>query len=274
MFSIRQFGYPSAFSMRFSVETEIPVFSAKSSTVQRRIARQALICSEVIKNIIPVYVFMIPIVSNVEYNGLHVVFIIPCKHVSVLENGITMPIANLTRSKRIETPAPRFNVDRFANRARATDFVWQYIPTFCVYCPLTQQIYLDYDLFNIENDRGVVVLPKTHLSCFFGVEETAITETSLMLVTNNNLSRAQLFDRKRRTKSISAQSGLIHLSTSHNFFPIILKSDLKRLKDDRPFLMLRSLKTDRINKLSHFDRSQIQTTIIEKLAGSTSRWGW
>lgn len=213
-------------------------------------------------------------VSNVEYNGLHVVFIIPCKHVFVLENGTTMPFANVMSTKHTDAPAPRFDLQRFTNRSRATDFVWQYIPTFCVYCPLTQQIYLDYDLFNIESDKGIVVLPKNHLSCFFGVEERAITNTSLMLVTNNNLSRAQLFDRRKRAKSISAQGGLIHLSTSQNFLPVILKSDLKRLKDDRPFLMLRSLKTDRISSLSHFDRSQIQTAIIEKLAGSTSKWGW
>lgn len=72
MFSNLQLGYPSNFSMRLSVEIEIPVLSAKSSTVHRRIARHALICSDVIKNIIPVYEYMIPMVSKVDYNGLYI----------------------------------------------------------------------------------------------------------------------------------------------------------------------------------------------------------
>jgi len=217
---------------------------------------------------------MIPMVSKVKYNGLHVNLFNSFKHVAVAGNSITMSFSNVATKQPIATEYNKFNIVQYLDRPRATDFVWQYIPTFCVYCPLTQQIYLDYDLFNIESNKGVVVLPKGHLSSIHGIENYAVNNTNLMLVPNNNLSRAHLFDRKKRHKSVSAQGGLIQLSTSSNFFPIILKSDLKRLKNDVPFLMLRAIDISKLDSLSIFDKSQIQNTIIEKIANSVSQWGW
>lgn len=170
--------------------------------------------------------------------------------------------------------SPRFNTAQFSDRIRAKDFVWQYIPSFCIYCPLTTQIYLDFDLYNIENDKGVVVLPRNHLSSIYGVLNNAISPTTLMLVPNNKLSRAQLLDRRTRGQSVSAQAGLIDLATANDFLPVVLKSDLKRLKSDVPFLMLRSIQLPKLNSISQLDRYQIRTTVFQKLADSVNQWGW
>ena len=168
---------------------------------------------------------------------------------------------------------PKFETNAFNDRLRARDFVWQYAKTFCVYCPITYNLYADYDFFNIDGDRNVIVLPKSdQSSTFASVEETTIHPTPIMLIPNGKLSRAHIVNRRKKNQSLPASDSLLKLTNNNCLMPVILKSNLKRLKSDTPFLMLHTINLRALENHSVFNQNQIRSAIIEKLEGAAEQW--
>lgn len=184
-----------------------------------------------------------------------------------------MSIFDVAARSTVEIIKPKFETEPFNDRLRARDFVWQYAKTFCVYCPLTQNLYVDYDFFNTAGERNVVVLPKNdYLSTFPRISHDFIRPTPLMFVPNGKLSKAFVFDRLNKGGSRPAADTLLRLANDSGLLPVIIKSDLKRLKSDVPFLMLRMIHVDRVNSLSRFSQCQIKAAIVEKLDHCASLW--
>ena len=177
-----------------------------------------------------------------------------------------MSILEVAAKTNLEIDKPEFKTEQFNDRLRARDFVWQYAKNFCVYCSLTQNLYVDYDFFNTEGERNVVVLPKNdYLSTFSRIGESVIKNTPLMLVPNGKLSRTYLLNRRQKQSSEPAGDALLRLANDNGFMPVIMKSDLKRLKTDMPFLMLRGINLSDVSSLSTFSKQQIKSAILEKL---------
>lgn len=165
--------------------------------------------------------------------------------------------------------APTFEVSQFINRNRASDFILKYAPAFCVYCPLTLELYLDYDLFNVDrhsNSPSVVVLPKNHLSTVSNLSSASIRLTNYMLVTNPKLSKASIFHRKQRRSAPLKENSFQQIFFNKPLLPLIVKSDLKRIKQhDLPYLSISAIDVRLAHEISQLEISVIRKSIFERI---------
>ncbi|MFT6386844.1 MAG: hypothetical protein ACJAUP_000212 [Cellvibrionaceae bacterium] len=161
-----------------------------------------------------------------------------------------------------------FQAKVYTNRQRAIDFVWMYIPSFCVYCSYTGQLYTNYDLYNLENTSGVIVLPKNHHDTFNFSGENSVFKTKFVMATSSNLKKTKLLDLRQPGNIKSLQTNLFNLALEKRLLPVVLKSDLRRLKNDLPYLSIHTLDLANLPSMSDFRLSQIEAAVLDRLESS------
>lgn len=162
----------------------------------------------------------------------------------------------------------RFSTQQYRDKLRAVDFVCEYVPSFCVYCSLTHQLYASYDLYNLEQASGVIVLPKTEHDTFTFSDNDAVLKTTFIMVTNPKLKMPRLID-IRTNDAKCAQNSLLNLAQKKHLLPVVMKSDLRRIRNtDMPYLSMHTIDLSKLHSISHFRSSQIQSTILNKLDSS------
>lgn len=167
----------------------------------------------------------------------------------------------------------RFQTQQFINKHRAIDFVCEYVPSFCVYCANTNQLYTSYDLHNLEQASGVIVLPRNDHDTFCLTEDNAVLRTKFVMITKANLKRPRLLDLRQKGNVRSAQTSLFNLALKKRLLPVVMKSDLRKLKkSDMPYLTMHTIDISRLASMSAFRCSQIESAVLEKLEASLPRW--
>lgn len=167
----------------------------------------------------------------------------------------------------------QFQTQQFINKHRAIDFVCEYVPSFCVYCANTKQLYTSYDLHNLAQASGVIVLPRNDHDTFCLTEDDAVLKTKFFMVTKANLKTPRLLDLRQKGNIRSAQTSLFNLALKKRLLPVVMKSDLRKMKkSDMPYLTMHTIDISRLSSMSAFRCSQIESAVLEKLEAAIPRW--
>ena len=173
-----------------------------------------------------------------------------------------------------------WDMDQFDHRKLATEFVKQFENKLCVYSESVVQIYSNYNIYFPEDEgRKMVILPYpySYHDTFQGIPSEAIQTTGLTIVPGELIGKRGLHltiplkspEGKKKIRVVPLQAGMraINKLRPHNspFLPILMKGDLREIKNRVPALHLHSVRVDRLTHRSAMERSGIQQVISEKL---------
>lgn len=175
-------------------------------------------------------------------------------------------------------PDLAWDLDDFAQRDRATDFVLQFETTLCVYSPSVGQLYTTYNMyFPQEWQRKLVILPDPGAfhDTYNNVDTSAVARTGLLVIPGGLIGKPGLYltnggaDRSLNSKVVPFEAGMRVImrkrSSDDPFLPVLIKGDLRELEQSWPVLHLHRLRLPKLGNLSELDRNSITTVVHEKL---------
>ena len=178
----------------------------------------------------------------------------------------------------MENPDLAWDLDDFAHRERATDFVLQFEKTLCVYSPSVNQIYSSYNMFFPKDmDRRLVILPDpvAFHDTFNRIEHDAVTATGLHIVPGELISKPGLFLANvaegrvlgsRKVPFETAVRTIVKKRPEEDpFLPVLAKGDLREFEESWPVLHLHRVNINKLPELSELDRKSLADVIREKL---------
>jgi hypothetical protein len=179
-----------------------------------------------------------------------------------------------------ENPDLAWDLDEFANRERAMEFVQQFETTMCVYSPSVEQLYTNYHMhFPQELQRKLVILPDPMAfhDTFFRIQPEAVVSTGLYIVPGELVGRHGLHlanvkeDRSLGDRQVPFHAGMRAIRRKRpdgdEFLPVLAKGDLREFEEAWPVLHLHRVKPQVLDLISDLDKSSIASVINEKLEG-------
>ncbi len=172
-----------------------------------------------------------------------------------------------------------WDLDSIARRELAERFIKLFENRLCVYSESTRQLYTNYDLhFPSDMGRKMVVLPNPYAfhDTLHGIEPQAIRRTGLCVLPGVVLDKPGLLlttlikDGGPAPKTMAFKAALAQIISNQKksgdlFLPILIKGDLREFDQQMPYLHLHRLQIARLDRLSAFERDDIQSTITRKL---------
>ena len=161
---------------------------------------------------------------------------------------------------------PEFTTKEFENRNRAIDYIYKYIPSFCVYCQITRKLYTSYELINAPKASSVIVLPTVGEDIFnVDLDGSIIKQSPYALLSSKKLQTSKLVNiRNKKTKD--PYEALANMTSKKLMMPVILKENLRRVAvNDLPYLLMHSIDLEQISTLSNHRKDQISDAIIGKI---------
>lgn len=177
-----------------------------------------------------------------------------------------------------QNPDLAWDLDEFAQRSRAMDFISQFQNTLCVYSPTVDMLYATYELlFPEEVDAKIVILPdkNVYYDTFTRITADGVKPTGLYIIPGELVHRTGLHlanvsaDRAIGTRQIPFESGIRAIMSSrpkHDpFLPVLTKGDLREFEQSWPVIHLHRISLLGMHHLSALDRTNIANVITEKL---------
>ena len=172
-----------------------------------------------------------------------------------------------------------WDLDSIARRELAERFIKLFENRLCVYSESTRQLYTNYDLhFPSDMGRKMVVLPNPYAfhDTLHGIEPQAIRRTGLCVLPGVVLHKPGLLltsmikEGGPAPKTMAFKPALAQIISNQKkagdlFLPILIKGDLREFDQQMPYLHLHRLQIGRLERLSAFERDDIQSTITRKL---------
>lgn len=171
-----------------------------------------------------------------------------------------------------------WDLDAFAQRQRAIDFVMGFENKLCVFSGSVEQLYSNYNIFfPREEARRLVILPNPYAphDTFNGIPESAVTATGMTIVPG------MLKDKPALHLSIPFKTGAVKFRTvplqiglrvvqqqcppGKPFLPVLMKGDLRELDASTPCLHLHRIHLERLVTHSQLERSDIEKVILKRL---------
>ena len=179
---------------------------------------------------------------------------------------------------RYQNPDLAWDLDQFAQRSRATEFVTQFQATMCVYSPTVELLYATYEiLFPEEPDAKLVILPdkNAYYDTFTRIVSDWVKPTGLYIVPGELINRSGLHlanvtaGRTLGSRQIPFVSGIRAImaarSSKDPFLPVLTKGDLREFEQNWPVLHLHRICLPGLTHLSNLDRCSMTNVITEKL---------
>jgi hypothetical protein len=173
-----------------------------------------------------------------------------------------------------------WELDRFQQRQKATDFAQQFKNKLCVYSRSVEQLYSNYDMLVDTDDANQLhILPDqfAYHDTFFNVSGHSVSATGLSIISGEVVGREGLHitvptkDRsgQRKVKALPLQEGLELINDTYlsdqRFLPVVEKGDLREFKANAPMLHLHRIQIDLLRERSAMERASIEGTIEEML---------
>ena len=172
-----------------------------------------------------------------------------------------------------------WDLDSLARRELAERFIRLFENRLCVWSESVEQLYTNYSLhFPAELGRKMVVLPNPYAfhDTLHGIAAQAIRKTGLCvlpgqllgksgLLLSNQLPGNRLAPRSMPFKPALAQIINSQRKVGDEFLPLLVKGDLREFDQQMPYIHLHRLQLARLERLSSFERDDIQQTITRTL---------
>ena len=172
-----------------------------------------------------------------------------------------------------------WDLDSIARRELAERFIKLFANRLCIYSESVRQLYTNYDLhFPSDLGRKMVVLPNPYAfhDTLHGIEALAVRKTGLCVMPGALLGKpglllaTQIKDGGPAPKTMPFKQALAQIISNQRkigdlFLPIMMKGDLREFDQQMPYIHLHRLQISRLNRLSSFERDDIQQTITRKL---------
>ena len=171
-----------------------------------------------------------------------------------------------------------WDLDSFAHRAKAHEFVMGFENKLCVFSHSVNQLYTNYNIFvPREENRKLVILPNpyAHHDTFNNVDPSALVPTGLHIVPGVSAQAPLLLSipfksGKTKQRLVPLQMGVRLVNqkrTPENpFLPVLMKGDLPEMDASTPCLHLHALSLIKMGDLSALDRGAIARVIQQRLA--------
>jgi len=177
-----------------------------------------------------------------------------------------------------QNPDLAWDLDEFAQRSRAIEFISQFQSTICVYSPTVDMLYSTYEiLFPEEADAKLVILPdkNAYYDTFTRVVAEGVKPTGLYIIPGELIHRSGLHlanvtaNRSLGSRQIPFESGIRAIMGSRPkdepFLPVLTKGDLREFEQSWPVIHLHRISLPGMQHLSALDRSNIANVISEKM---------
>lgn len=172
-----------------------------------------------------------------------------------------------------------WDLDSMTRRELAERFIRLFENRLCVYSESVAQLYTNYNLhFPSELGRKMVVLPSPYAfhDTLNGIERVAVRKTGLCVMPGRIAGKPGLLlttlikeggpaPRRMPFKPALAQIINSQRKIGDEFLPILMKGDLREFDQQMPYLHLHRLQVNRLERLSSFERADMQHTITRKL---------
>jgi hypothetical protein len=169
-----------------------------------------------------------------------------------------------------------WDLDAFAERARAHAFVMGFENKLCVFSQSVNQLYTNYNIFvPREENRKMVILPNpyAHYDTFNGLDRAALIATGLHILPGADeslLLSIPFKSGKTKQRLVPLHVGIRLVSqqrpTGQPFLPVLMKGDLREMDASTPCLHLHALNLEKLTNLSMLDRNAIAQVITERLS--------
>ena len=172
-----------------------------------------------------------------------------------------------------------WDMDSFHQRQMATNFVKRFENKLCVYSGSVEQLYSNYQIYFPEDEgHNMVILPDPYAyhDTFQDVPADAIKMTGLSIVPGELIGKKGLHltipiksGNTKKMRVVPLHAGLRAINKrrpeGNPFLPILMKGDLREIKDRVPALHLHCISLDRLGSRSAMERMGIMQVISEKL---------
>ena len=172
-----------------------------------------------------------------------------------------------------------WDLDSIGRRELAERFIKLFENRLCVYSESTRQLYTNYALhFPSDLGRKMVVLPNPYAfhDTLHGIEVVAVRQTGLCVLPGVVLGKpgllltTQMKNGGPAPKTMPFKAALAQIISNQKkigdvFLPILMKGDLREFDQQTPYLHLHRLQVQKLERLSTFERDDIQQTITRKL---------
>ena len=172
-----------------------------------------------------------------------------------------------------------WDLDSLARRELAERFIRLFENRLCVWSESVEQLYTNYSLhFPAELGRKMVVLPNPYAfhDTLHGIAAQAIRKTGLCVLPGQLLGKSglllsnQLPGNRLAPRSMPFKPALAQIISNQKkigdlFLPVLMKGDLREFDQQMPYIHLHRLQLARLERLSSFERDDIQQTITRKL---------
>lgn len=182
------------------------------------------------------------------------------------------------QNAQYQNPDLAWDLDEFAQRSRAMDFISQFQSTLCVYSPTVDMLYTTYEiLFPEEVDAKLVILPdkNAYYDTFTRILSDGVKPTGLYIIPGELVHRAGLHlanvtaDRALGSRQIPFEAGVRAIMNSRPkddpFLPVLTKGDLREFEQSWPVIHLHRISLPAMQHLSALDRTNITNVIKEKM---------
>ncbi|MFT0622984.1 hypothetical protein ACMHYQ_10070 [Ectopseudomonas guguanensis] len=172
-----------------------------------------------------------------------------------------------------------WDLDSMARRELAERFIKLFENHLCVYSESVGQLYTNYSLhFPSDLGRKMVVLPNPYAfhDTLHGIDRQAIRKTGLCVLPGRVVGKpglllsTQIKDGCPAPKTMPFKPALAQIISNQKkigdlFLPVLMKGDLREFDQQMPYIHLHRLQLARLERLSSFERDDIQQTITRKL---------
>ena len=182
------------------------------------------------------------------------------------------------RQARYQNPDLAWDLEQFAQRERAKEFVLQFESALCVYSPTVELLYATYEmLFTEDADNRLVILPdkNAYYDTFTRISGEWVKPTGLYIVPGELVGRQGMHlanvsaERTITGRQIPFVAGLRAIMAARPnpdpFLPVLTKGDLREFEESWPVLHLHRICLPGLTHLSELDRSTMANVIAEKL---------
>lgn len=169
-----------------------------------------------------------------------------------------------------------WNLNGIVYKERAVNFLKRFEQALCVFSGSVRQLYANYEITPMNEDYSrLVVLPDPYAfhDIFQSVNDEAVVKTGLYIMPGECVGREGLLLAQRGNDGkmvvTPLAKGLTYVARKmpkhEPFLPVLKNTDLRQFKNNVPILHMHRLRISELDSLSHFQISDISSTIQDKV---------
>jgi hypothetical protein len=173
-----------------------------------------------------------------------------------------------------------WSVGNFSQAKVAANFISLFANRICIYSASVEQLYTNYTVQFVDTDSASIKIvpdPDNHYDTFQNIPVEALESSGLTIIPGELVGKKGLQlsiplqeDERKKMRVVPLQLGLkaINKRRSGNrlFLPVVVKGDLRALREKVPVLHLHTIRLDKMKQLSEMERNGIRKVIQEKLS--------